>query len=79
MLCPAADFVVDFLAGGLGIGVSAVQQGDAHGDGADVQVLLVEHLYRLENFRGIDHNGCLAPFSDPVHGLEGVLPLGLDG
>ena len=40
----AADFVVDLLAGLVHIGVDAVQQGDAHGDGADIQVLVVNHV-----------------------------------
>lgn len=30
------DFVVDFLAGYRAVGVGAVEQGDAHGDGADI-------------------------------------------
>ena len=38
-LSVAADFVVDLLAGLVHIGVDAVQQGDAHGDGADIQAL----------------------------------------
>ena len=38
------DLVVDLPAGGVGIRVAAVQQADAHGDGAHVQVLVVDHL-----------------------------------
>ena len=38
------DLVVDLLTGPLRVRVTAAQQGDAHGDGADVQVLLVDHL-----------------------------------
>ena len=61
VLGPAADLVVDLLAGGFGIGVGAVQQGDAHGDGADIQVLPVEHVDGLEDFRGMDHTKSLLP------------------
>ena len=38
------DLVVDLLTGHLGVGVAAVQQRDTHGDGADIQVLLVNHV-----------------------------------
>ena len=31
------------------------QQGNAHGDGAHVQLLVVDHLQRLQDFRGSDH------------------------
>ena len=40
----AGDLLVDLGAGGLGVGVAAGEEGDPHGDGADVQVLLVDHL-----------------------------------
>jgi hypothetical protein len=52
---PAADFVVDLPAGGPGVGVAAVQQGDAHGNGADVQVLLVDHVDGVHDFRAVEH------------------------
>ena len=31
------------------------QQGNAHGDGAHVQLLVIDHLQRLQDFRGSDH------------------------
>ena len=55
--------------------VRAVEQGDAHGNGADVEMLLVDHGDRLQNFTAVDH-GCV--LSDAVHGVEDVLALGAD-
>ena len=49
MLGVAGDLVIDFIAAALGILTDAVQQGDAHGDGADVQMLLVDHIDGVEN------------------------------
>ena len=43
----AADLIVDLLSGLVHIGVDAVQQGDAHGDGAHVQVFVVDHMDRF--------------------------------
>ena len=40
----AADLVIDLSAGFHRIAVAAGEQGDAHGDGTDVQVLLVDHV-----------------------------------
>ena len=40
----AADLVVDFAGGLVHVGVDAVEKGDAHGDGADIQVLVVDHI-----------------------------------
>ena len=38
------DLLVDLPAGGLGVGIGAVQQGDAHRNGTDIQMLLVDHM-----------------------------------
>ena len=43
----AADLVVHLCAAAVDIRVRAVEQGDAHRDGADVEVLLVDHGDRL--------------------------------
>ena len=40
----AADLVIDLPAGFHRVAVAAGEQGDAHGDGTDVQVLLVDHV-----------------------------------
>ena len=43
-VCGAAgDLVVDFATGYFAVGVGAVEQGDAHGDGANVELLLLDH------------------------------------
>ena len=43
-VCSAAgDFVVDFAAGYFAVGVGAVEQGDTHSDGANVELLLLDH------------------------------------
>ena len=73
--CLTADLFIDLPAGGLGVGVGAVQQGDAHGNGADVQVLLVDHVDGGEDVIGVDHN--TAPLN-AVHGVEDILTLGVD-
>ena len=52
-----------------------VQQADAHGDGPDVQVPLVDHILGGQDVLLIQHGNS----SDPVHGLEDVLPLDADG
>ena len=57
---PAADFVVNFVAAALGILADAVQQGDAHGDGADVQMLLVDHVDGVKNVLQIQHGSASA-------------------
>ena len=54
VLGPAGDLVIDLLTGGLWIGIGAVQQGDAHGNGTHVQMLLVDHMYGIQNFVGVD-------------------------
>ena len=56
----AADFVVNFVTAALGILADAVQQGDAHGDGADVQMLLVDHVDGVKNVLQIQHGSASA-------------------
>ena len=43
------DLVINLVAAALRILADAVQQGDAHGDGADVQMVLVDHIDGVEN------------------------------
>ena len=57
VLGAAADLVIDLPGGGLGIGVGAVQERDTHGDGADVQVLLGDHIDGLHNIGVIEKHG----------------------
>ena len=49
------DLIVNFLAGLFGIRVDAVQQADAHGNGAHVQIILRKHLDGFEDVAGVDH------------------------
>ena len=68
------DLVIDVLARLLRVRVDAVQQADAHGDGAHVQIVLSEHLDGLENVTGIKHtHSCVLPPSDGVHGIKNFL------
>jgi len=52
---PGGDFVVHLLAGARNIAVHAVQQRNTHGDGADVQVLLLNHGDGFQNIADIIH------------------------
>ena len=45
-----ADFIVNFLAAATRILARAVQKRNAHRDRADVQMLLVDHVDRVDNF-----------------------------
>ena len=49
------DLVVDLLTGLFRVRVDAVQQADAHGHGAHIQVVLREHLDGFEDVAGIHH------------------------
>ena len=55
MLRPTADLVIDFLAAALGILADAVQQGDTHGDGADIQMALIDHVDGIKNVMYTQH------------------------
>ena len=44
MLRVPADLIVDFPGGLFHVRVDAVQEGDAHGDGPDIQILVVDHV-----------------------------------
>ena len=52
----AGDLVVDGVTGLPGVAAGAGQQGDAHGDGAHVQMLLVDHLDGLHDLVLIEHS-----------------------
>ncbi len=71
----AGDFPVNFLTAALYIRVTAIQQADTHGDGADIQVALVDHILGLQNIILIQHSNS----SDPMHGFKNILPLYADG
>ena len=50
----ADDLLVDAVAGPVDVRVGAVEQGDTHRDGSDVEVFLVDHVYGLEDIRSVE-------------------------
>ncbi len=57
----ADDLLVDAVAGPVDVRVGAVEQGNAHGDGSDVEVLLVDHVDRFEDVRHVEVDHSLSP------------------
>ena len=49
------NFVVNFFTGPVDVAVTAVQKGDAHGDGPDIQILLLDHGDGLHDVIKIQH------------------------
>ena len=74
-LCAAADLVVYLSAAALGILAYAVEQRYAHGDRADIEVLLVDHVDGVEYVVKAQHGGT----SQLVHRVENILALNADG
>ena len=69
------DLVVNLVTADAEAGIAAVQQADTHGDGTDIQMLLVDHMLGSQNIFSVQHGAT----SDPVHGLEDIFPLNTDG
>ena len=61
------DFIVNGAAGLLGVAAGAGQQGDSHGDGAHIQMLLVDHLNGLHDFVLTEHWAVLLLRFDASH------------
>ena len=57
----AADLVIDLLGAAGGVGIGAVPQRHAHGDGSDIELLMVEHIDRLHDFGIGKHEILLTP------------------
>ena len=55
----AADLVVNFLRTALCVRICAIQQRDPHCDGADVEMLMVDHIDRGHDVRVIQHGPSL--------------------
>ena len=84
------DLVVDVLADLVDAVGGAVQQADAHGDGAHVELLLLDHLVGLVDLHDIQHGfslrllgfedsvTCLTSSSDAVHLGEDLFALAAD-
>ena len=68
----AGDLVVDLLARLVRVRVDAVQQADAHRDGADIEILSGEHLDRFHNVAAVDDPHSAAPLNR-VHGVKDFL------
>ena len=75
VLGAAGDLVIGFFAADGQVRIGTVQKADAHGDGPDIQVLIVDHVQGGQNVVLIQHGVS----SNPVHGLENVFPLNPDG
>ena len=54
MLAGVGDFGVDFLVEAVDVGIDAVVQIDADGDGAHIKMLVGNHAQRFEDFSGLD-------------------------
>ena len=61
MLRFADNLLVDAVAGPVDVRVRAVEQRNAHGDGTDVEVFLVDHVYGLEDVRGVEVDHSQSP------------------
>ncbi|MNW03981.1 hypothetical protein D3C71_1999950 [compost metagenome] len=55
MLGGAGDFIIYILVKNLQVRMRAVQQADAHGDGAHIQVHFADHLVGFLHFHQGDH------------------------
>ena len=49
------DFIINLLAKSVGILTDAIPKGNAHGNGADIQIFLSDHADRFEDVLCIDH------------------------
>ncbi|MPM83727.1 hypothetical protein SDC9_130796 [bioreactor metagenome] len=68
----AGDLVIDFLCGAFRVAVRTVPQRNPHRDGANVEVLAVDHVLCFEYLFTVDH--LILP-SNAVHSVEDVFPL----
>ena len=56
LFCITGDFVIDLIAGLLRIGVAAAQQRNTHGNGPDIQMLLIDHFNGGEDLLLVQHS-----------------------
>ena len=52
----AADFIVNMVTGAVHAAADAVQQGNSHGNGTYVQVLIIDHGDGFQDITGVHHN-----------------------
>ena len=51
----AADLIVNLCTCFMDIGIDTVEKRDAHGNGADIQILVIDHIDSFKNIMCIDH------------------------
>ena len=49
LFCFACDFVIDFIASLIDIGIDTIQQRNSHGSGSNIQALILNHADGFEN------------------------------
>ena len=52
----AGNLVKNFFAASVDVAVGAVEQADAHSDGADIEIFLLNHFVGFVNFKKINHD-----------------------
>ena len=73
-LCTARNLVIDSVADDGDVISCAVVEGDTHGDGTNVKVLLLDHIDGFQYVFDVDHDRSL----DLVHGVENIFVHGTD-
>ena len=67
------DFVIDFLTGFFAIGINAVQQADAHGNGTHIKVFCGQHLDGFQDIAAVQNFHRVPPLH-LVHRVKDFLP-----
>ena len=57
--CIGGNFVVYLFAASIDIAIGAVEQAYSHGDGANIEVFLLNHLVSFVNFENANHNAMM--------------------
>ena len=57
------DFVIDFLTGFFAIGINAVQQADAHGNGTHIKVFCGQHLDGFQDIAAVQNFHRVPPYT----------------
>ena len=56
VFCVSCDFIINIFAGFFCGTVRAVEQGDTHGNGSDIEMFLADHIDCFENIFSIYHD-----------------------
>ena len=65
----AGNFLINPVAGQVDIAVHTAEKGDAHGDGTDIEMLLLDHSDGFQNIAYVQH---AAPPLNAVHGQKDI-------